>query len=160
MQSSLREPSSGYEGRWLANHYPGSSMPQKALCFCCSYYHEKGSSWSHLTLKNGHNSLCVSLPLPCPLFCCPLPGIQCICLAKLINLFNDAVSFFHINLCSENWPLSVLPRRRAFTHGLVCESELAPICRGSDWHFYSGVGICLGEHQRTILWIFWIFWMT
>lgn len=74
------------------------------------------------------------------LFCCPLPGIWGICLAKLINPFNDAISFFHIKLCLENLPLSVLPRRRAFTHGLLYELELAPLCGESDWHSISTWG--------------------
>lgn len=86
----------------------------------------------------------------------PSPSIRGICLAKLINLFNDAISFFHINLCPENLPLSVLPRRRAFTHGLLYELELAPLCGENDWHSVSSMGPCLGEHQGTVLWLSWI----
>lgn len=63
----------------------------------------------------------------------------------LLKLFNDAVSFFHINLCPENWPLLVLPRRRVFTQGLFCGLQLAPLCGEKDWHPGSGVGTGLGE---------------
>lgn len=105
-----------------------------------------------------------AIPCSChhhpPFVCCPLPGIWDICLAKLINLFNDAISFFHINLCPETWPLSVLPRRGALTRGWLSELELVPLCLEGGWLSVSGVGTCLGEHQGTIVWISWIFRMT
>ena len=52
---------------------------------------------------------------------------------KLINLCNDAISLLkknnNINVCSANLPLSVLPRKRGFTCGLLFELELAPLGR-------------------------------
>lgn len=147
------------KSRSLPSHQPGSSARQESLSFCYNYYHEEGTSWPRLTLKNGSNSLHVPFLLP-PLLCCPLPCVQGICLAKLINLFNDAISFFHLNLCPENLPLSVLPRRRDFTHGLLCELELAALCGENDGCSISGVGACLREHQGTLLWISWIYRMT
>lgn len=137
-------PGLDVKGRSLPSHQPGSSAHQESLSFCCNYYDEEGTSWPRLTLKNG------AIPCTClshhPLHssACPLPSIQGICLVKLINLFNDAISFFHINLGPENSPLSVLPRRRAFSHACAL----------------SGMGTCLGEHQGAVLWISWISRMT
>lgn len=102
-------PGLDVKGRSLPSHQPGSSAHQESLSFCCSYYHEEGTSWPCLTLKNG------AIPCTClshhalPSFCCPLPSTQGICLVKLINLFNDAISFFHINLGPENWHSQCLP---------------------------------------------------
>lgn len=45
-------PGRDVKGRSLPSHQIGSSAHQESLSFCCSYYHEEGTSWPHLTLKN------------------------------------------------------------------------------------------------------------
>lgn len=93
----------------------------------------------------------VSPNIPPLLYASVLGSTQGLCLAKLINLFNDAIFFFHINPCPENLPFCMLPRRRAFT-GLLCEVELAP-------HVKRMFGVLpLGREmpERTVLWKSWV----
>lgn len=64
--------------------------------------------------------------------------------------------FFHVNVCPENLPLSVPPRRRVFTRKLFYELELAPLLGENDGHSNCGVGRAPG----TVFWISWIFRMA
>lgn len=130
VHSSLREPGAGCEGKLLPSHQPGSSAHQKNLSFSCRYYHEQGASWPHLTLKNGSSSRCVSLPPPVPSAVPFLPfraPASWSLLTSVMMQYHCFFNIYNINICSANLPLSVLPRKRAFTHGLYYELELAPL---------------------------------
>lgn len=119
---------------WRAGHCPPSARlqcPPGELVLLLQLLPWGGHLLTTPDIEEWSNSLYVSLPPPPLLLCCPLPSIQGICLVKLINLFNDAIYFLHINLGPENLPFSVLPWRGAFTHG----------------YSLSGMGTCLGKHQ-------------
>lgn len=88
-------PGAGCEGWFTAQPSAGLQCPLGELVLLLPL--SPGHLWPCLTLKNGSNFLGVSLPPP--LFFSPPSGIWGICLPKLINLFNDAISFFHISLC-------------------------------------------------------------
>lgn len=156
VHSSLREPGLGYEGQVAAQPSARLQCPPGELVFLLQL-----SPWGGHLLTTPDIEEWEQFPVRAPPpFCCPLPSTWGICLAELINLFNDVVSVFHIYLCPENLPTTVLPRKRAFPPGLLYELEPASLCGENDWHSISGVGTGVGEHQGTVLWISWMFRMT
>lgn len=98
MHSSLREPRAGCEGQVTAQPSARLQCPPGELVLLLQLLPWGGHLLTMPDIEEWSNSLYVSLPPPPPLLCCPLPSTQGICLVKLINLFNDAISFFHIKL--------------------------------------------------------------
>lgn len=160
VHSSLREPGLGYEGQVAAQPSARLQCPPGELVFLLQL-----SPWGGHLLTTPDIEEWEQFPVRAPLpFCCPLPSTWGICLAELINLFNDVVSVFHIHLCPENLPTTVLPRKRAFPPGPLYELEPASLCRENDWHSSSGVGTGVGEQRGQFCGFLecseWLYWFT
>lgn len=93
------------KGRSRPSPQPGSSAHRESVSFCCNYYHAEGISWPSLTLKNGSNSLYVSLPPSAPLSAVPSPAFGASALWSSLTSLMMQYPFPYKPLC---WKFATL----------------------------------------------------